>query len=146
MFKAMIIGNLGRDATSNNVSGKNVINFTVAHTESWNNAQGEKQSRTVWADCSYWTDKTGILPYLKKGTQVYVEGQPDARAYIPNGGTEPTATLTIRVAQVQLLGGNKDNSTGGAATGNSGAASTGGGHSVGNANFGGSNNKDDLPF
>jgi len=81
MIKLLAIGNLGKDAVLNNVNGKNVINFTVAHTERYKDAQGNQKDKTTWVDCAYWTDRTGIAPYLKKGTQVYVEGTPDVRTY-----------------------------------------------------------------
>jgi single-strand DNA-binding protein len=103
MIKLTAIGNLGKDAILNNVNGKNVINFTVAHTERYKDAQGNQKDKTIWVDCAYWTERTGIAPYLKKGTQVYVEGQPDVRTYTTKEGTNG-ATLSLRVSSVQLLG------------------------------------------
>ncbi len=103
MIKLTAIGNLGRDAVMNTVSGKNVINFTVAHTERYKDAQGNQKDKTIWVDCAYWTERTGIAPYLKKGTQVYVEGQPDVRTYTTKEGVNG-ATLSLRVSSVQLLG------------------------------------------
>lgn len=103
MIKLLLIGNLGKDAILNNVNGKNVLNFTVAHTERYKDAQGNQKDRTTWVDCSYWTDRTGIAPYLKKGTQVYVEGNPDIRTYTTQDGRNG-ASLTLRVLSVQLLG------------------------------------------
>ncbi|MDP3392616.1 single-stranded DNA-binding protein [Sediminibacterium sp.] len=103
MIKLTAIGNLGKDAILNNVNGKNVINFTVAHTERYKDAQGNQKDKTTWVDCAYWTERTGIAPYLKKGTQVYVEGQPDVRTYTTKEGTNG-ATLSLRVSSVQLLG------------------------------------------
>jgi len=104
MIKLQVIGNLGKDAVVNNVNGKNVINFTVAHTEKYKDAQGNQKDRTTWVDCAYWTDRTAIAPYLKKGTQVYVEGTPDVRTYTKQDGTNGAA-LTLRIVSVQLLGG-----------------------------------------
>ncbi len=103
MIKLQVIGNLGKDAVLNNVNGKNVINFTVAHTERFKDAQGNQKDRTTWVDCAYWTDRTGIAPYLKKGTQVYAEGAPDVRTYTTQDGRNG-ASLTLRVLSVQLLG------------------------------------------
>ncbi|GAC1443830.1 MAG: single-stranded DNA-binding protein [Sediminibacterium sp.] len=103
MIKLQVIGNLGKDAILNNVNGKNVINFTVAHTERFKDAQGNQKDRTTWVDCAYWTDRAGIAPYLKKGTQVYVEGNPDIRTYTTQDGRNG-ASLTMRVLSVQLLG------------------------------------------
>ena len=107
MIKLQVIGNLGRDCVVNNVNGKNVINFSVAHTEKFKNAQGAQQDKTIWVECAYWTDRTGIAPYLKKGTMVYAEGQPDIRNYTTKEGT-PGTSLTLRVLSVQLLGGRTD--------------------------------------
>ncbi len=104
MIKLQVIGNLGKDAILNNVNGKNVINFTLAHTERFKDAQGVQKDKTTWVDCAYWTDKTGIAPYLKKGTSVYVEGTPDVRTYTTTDGRNG-ATLTLRTISIQLLGG-----------------------------------------
>src|SRR5579871_4940537 len=103
MFKLQVIGNLGKDCVNNEVNGKYVINFNVAHTEKFRDAQGNQKDKTIWVDCAYWTDRTGIAPYLKKGTQVYVEGTPEVRTYPKNDGTTG-ASLTLRVVSVQLLG------------------------------------------
>jgi single-strand DNA-binding protein len=112
MIKLQIIGNLGRDAVVNNVNGKNVINFTVAHTEKYRDAQGNQKDKTTWVDCAYWTDRTAVAPYLKKGTQVYAEGQPDVRTYTTNDGRNG-ASLSLRVQSVQLLGSRPENGSGG---------------------------------
>lgn len=102
MIKLTAIGNLGKDAVLNNVNGKNVINFSVCHTEKYKDAQGNQKEKSTWVDCSYWTERTGIAPYLKKGVQVYIEGQPEVRSYTAKDGTTG-ATLSLRVASVQLL-------------------------------------------
>ena len=104
MIKMQIIGNLGKDCVVNTVNGKNVINFTVAHTEKFRDSQGNNQEKTTWVDCAYWTDKTAISPYLVKGKQVYVEGTPEVKSFQRNDGT-PGASLSLRVREVQLLGG-----------------------------------------
>ncbi len=107
MIKMQIIGNLGKDCVVNTVNGKNVINFTVAHTEKYKDSQGNQQEKTTWVDCAYWTDRTAIAQYLTKGKQVYVEGQPEARSFQRNDGT-PGSSLSLRVREVQLLGGRGD--------------------------------------
>jgi single-strand DNA-binding protein len=122
MIKLQVIGNLGKDCVTNAVNGKNVINFSVAHTEKFKDAQGNQKDKTIWVDCAYWTDRTGIAPYLKKGTQVYAEGTPELRTYPKNDGTTGVS-LTLRVQSVQLLGSRGTEGGGGYA---GGGASEGG--------------------
>lgn len=111
MIKMQVIGNLGKDCVVNTVNGKNVINFTVAHTEKYKDSQGNQQEKTTWVDCAYWTDRTAVAQYLSKGKQVFVEGQPEARSFQRNDGT-PGSSLSLRVREVQLLGGKSDSSSG----------------------------------
>ena len=115
MIKMQVIGNLGKDCVVNTVNGKNVINFTIAHTEKFRDSQGNNQEKTTWVDCAYWTDRTAVAPYLQKGTQVFVEGTPEVRSYTRNDGTAG-ASLSLRVREVQLLGRKGDNAAGGGAS------------------------------
>lgn len=110
MIKLQIVGNLGKDCIVNNVNGKNVMNFSVAHTEKFKDSQGNPKERTTWVECAYWSDRTAVAEYLKKGTLVYAEGSPEADAYT-NRENQPAATLRMRVFSLQLLGG-KDNNSG----------------------------------
>src|SRR5512142_268559 len=103
MIKLQVIGNLGKDCVVNTVNGRNVINFTVAHTEKYKDSQGNNQEKTTWVDCAYWTDRTAVAPYLQKGTQVFVEGTPEVRSFTRNDGTAG-ASLSLRIKEVQLLG------------------------------------------
>ncbi len=114
MLRLQAIGNLGKDCITNTVSGKTVMNFSIAHTEKFKDAQGVQKERTTWVECAYWSERTGIAPYLKKGQQVYVEGNPELRTYTKNDGTAGTS-LTLRVGSIQLLGSaNKSENGGGA--------------------------------
>jgi len=115
MLKLLAIGHLGKDATVNSVNGRNVINFTVAHSEKYKDAQGAQIDKTTWVDCAYWTDKTAIAPYLKKGTQVYAEGVPDIRTYTTQDGRNG-ATLVLRVQNIQLMGAKNENGSNDGAT------------------------------
>lgn len=108
MIKLQIIGNLGKDCIVKEINGKHVINFSVAHTERFKDAQGNQKERTTWVECAYWTDRTAIAPYLLKGTTVYAEGSPEADPYTNKEG-QAAATLRMRVQNIQLLGSNKDN-------------------------------------
>jgi single-strand DNA-binding protein len=120
MIKMQVIGNLGKDCVVNTVNGKNVINFTVAHTEKYRDSQGNNQEKTTWVDCAYWTDRTAVAPYLQKGTQVFVEGTPEVRSFTRNDGTAG-ASLSLRVREVQLLGRKGDN-LGGSSSGSENAS------------------------
>ncbi len=139
MIKMQVIGNLGKDCVVNTVNGKNVINFTVAHTEKYRDSQGNNQEKTTWVDCAYWTDRTSISPYLTKGKQVFVEGTPEVRSFTRNDGTAG-ASLSLRVREVQLLGGR----------GEGGSLLPSGNESAGRANISNTADMnepvDDLPF
>jgi single-strand DNA-binding protein len=104
MIKLQIVGNLGKDCIMKEVNGKNVINFSVAHTERFKDAQGNQKERTTWVECAYWTDRTALGQYLKRGQMIYAEGSPEAEAYT-NKENQPAATLRMRVQNIQLLGG-----------------------------------------
>jgi single-strand DNA-binding protein len=119
MLKTFVIGHLGKDCVVNTVNGRNVINFTVAHTKKWKDAQGNQREDTTWLDCGWWLDKTAIAQYLKKGQQVFVEGEPSARAFTRNNG-DLGASLNLRVTSVQLLGGKSNNTSDGSQQANTG--------------------------
>ena len=123
MIKLQVIGHLGKDCTTNVVNGKHVINFSVAHSERYNDATGVQKEKTTWVECAYWTDRTAIAPYLKKGQLVYAEGSPEARAYQKGDGTA-ASSLTLRVLTIQLLGGSKGESGTDAGNESGGAGST----------------------
>ncbi len=110
MVKLQIVGNLGKDCIVKEVNGKNVINFSVAHTERFKDSQGNQKEKTTWVECAYWTDKTAIAPYLMKGQMVYAEGAPEADGYTNKEGVV-AATLRMRVQNIQLLGSKSDNAS-----------------------------------
>src|ERR1700739_1036979 len=116
MIKLQIVGNLGKDCIVKEVNGKNVINFSVAHTERFKDSTGNLKERTTWVECAYWTDRTAVAQYLKKGKMVYAEGSPEADAYM-NKENQAAATLRMRVHSLQLLGGNESSSQGGSSSG-----------------------------
>lgn len=105
MLKMQVIGNLGRDCETRDVNGKQVINFSVAHSEKYT-SNGEKVEKTTWVECAYWSDSR-VKDYLKKGTTVYAEGTPEVRTFEKKDGTQGHS-LTMRVFSVQLIGGRKD--------------------------------------
>jgi single-strand DNA-binding protein len=146
MIKLQIVGNLGAECIQKEVNGKNVINFNVAHTEKFKDAQGNLKERTTWVNCAYWTDRTALSQYLKKGKQVYVEGTPEAEAYT-NKENQPAATLRMRVRDLQLLGGNTDGNSGSSNAGSSSNQSSSYSSNTNSAvTADGHEAADDLPF
>ncbi len=107
MIRLDIIGHIGRDCKVNEVPNSNqkAISFSVAHSEKWRDLQGTQHEKTTWVNCTLWrnADKTAIAQYLTKGTQVHVEGIPEARAYHGSDGTNK-AELSLRVRDITLLG------------------------------------------
>jgi single-strand DNA-binding protein len=123
MIKLQVIGHLGKDCIVKEVNGKNVINFSVAHSEKFKDASGAQRDRTIWVECAFWTDRTAIAPYLVKGQLVFAEGAPDVDGYL-NKENKPSATLRMRVRDIQLLGGRTDSSSLGNNSGGSSTTST----------------------
>jgi single-strand DNA-binding protein len=107
MIKLQIVGNLGKDCIVKEINGKSVINFSVAHTERFKDSTGNLKERTTWVECAYWTDRTAVAQYLKKGKVVYAEGSPEADAYM-NKENQAAATLRMRVQNLQLLSSGND--------------------------------------
>jgi single-strand DNA-binding protein len=106
MIKLQVIGHLGQDATVNTVNGKTVINFSVAHSEKYKNKDGVEVNKSIWVSAAYWTDRINVAMYLKKGTQVYVEGVPETKTYT-NKNNETLPQLNVRVISLSLLSSSK---------------------------------------
>jgi single-strand DNA-binding protein len=99
MQKLMIIGNLSEDASVVELaSGMNVMNFNVAVNEK---VKGEK--KTTWYRAAKFGNDISILPFLKKGTKVFLSGKPDIEQYTNNAG-EAKANQKIIVFEIELLG------------------------------------------
>lgn len=150
MIKLQIIGNLGKDCIVKEVNGKNVINFSVAHTEKFKDSTGNQKERTTWVECAFWTDRTAVAPYLKKGQLVYAEGSPEADGYM-NKDNQASATLRMRVRDVQLLGGRTDSDQTNSGSNNEQSSYSGNSSSSSSSNKTGvtadmEEPADDLPF
>jgi single-strand DNA-binding protein len=105
--KVIIIGNLGRDPETRYMpSGDAITNIAVATTDSWKDkATGEKKEQTEWHRISAFGKLAEIMgQYLKKGSQVYIEGSLRTRKYTDKDGVEKYAT-EIRADTMQMLGG-----------------------------------------
>lgn len=103
MVRMQVIGHIGADAVINNVNGRSVINFSVAHSNSYINNEGQQVSNTLWVSCALWRDNTSIAQYLLKGTEVYVDGVPSVDMYRNSTG-DHVPVQRMRVDNIQLLG------------------------------------------
>ena len=104
--KVIIVGNLGADPDSRAMpSGNAVTNISVATSESWNDRDtGEKQEKTEWHRVVFFNRLAEIAAqYLKKGSQVYVEGKLQTRKWEDKEGNERWTTEVV-ANQMQMLG------------------------------------------
>ncbi len=105
--KVIIIGNLGRDPEVRSFpSGDKVANITVATTEKWKDKQsGETKEATEWHRIVFNGRMAEIVEqYLRKGSQVYVEGSLRTRKWTDKDGVEKYAT-EVRANEMKMLGG-----------------------------------------
>jgi single-strand DNA-binding protein len=111
--KVIIVGNLGRDPETRYMpNGEAVTNIAVATTESWKDKNsGEKKELTEWHRITFYRKLAEIAgQYLKKGSQIYVEGRLQTRKWQDKDGVERYTTEII-ADTMQMLGGR---ATGGA--------------------------------
>jgi single-strand DNA-binding protein len=105
--KVILIGNLGKDPEVRySPNGGAIANITLATTESWKDKNsGEKQEKTEWHRVVFF-GKLGEIAgeYLKKGSQVYVEGRLQTRKWQDKEGKD-RYTTEIVADQMQMLGG-----------------------------------------
>ena len=105
--KVTIVGNLGRDPEMRAFpSGDQLANVTIATTDKWKDKQtGEMKEATEWHRVAFTGRLAEIVgQYLRKGSQVYVEGSLRTRKYTDKDGVEKFAT-EIRGETMQMLGG-----------------------------------------
>src|SRR3979490_3590177 len=104
--KVILVGNLGRDPeTRYNPEGGAITNISVAPTDPWKDkASGEKPERTEWHRVVFFSRLAEIAgEYLKKGSQVYVEGSLRTRKWQGKEGRESTTTEIV-ADPMQMLG------------------------------------------
>ncbi len=121
--KVILIGNLGADPETRAMpSGTTVANLRIATSESWRDKQtGEQQERTEWHRVALFGRLAEIAgEYLKKGSQVYIEGSLRTRKWQDKQGNERYSTEIVG-NELQMLGG-RGGSGAGAGTGAEGAA------------------------
>ena len=114
--KVILVGNLGQDPESRTTpGGTTVTNIRIATSESWKDkTSGEMKEQTEWHGIVLWNRLGEIAAeYLKKGSQVYIEGRLQTRKWQDKQGND-RYTTEIVASEMQMLGGRGGSGGGGA--------------------------------
>ena len=103
--KVILIGNLGRDPETRYMpDGGAITNISVATTDKWKDKNGELQEKTEWHRVAFFGKLAEIAgEYLKKGSQVYVEGRLQTRKWQDKEGQDKYTTEVV-ADRMQMLG------------------------------------------
>ncbi len=109
--KVILIGHLGKDPEVRYMpNGEAVANVSIATSENWKDKNGEKQERTEWHNLVFYKRLAEIVgEYLKKGSQIYVEGRLQTRKWQTKEGQDRYTTEII-VNEMKMLGGRSSGS------------------------------------
>jgi single-strand DNA-binding protein len=110
--KVILVGRLGKDPeTRYMTNGEAVTNAAMATSENWKDKSGEKQEKTEWHNLVFYRKLAEIAgEYLKKGSQLYVEGKLQTRKWEKDGVTR--YTTEIIVSEMTMLGGKSSSNEG----------------------------------
>ena len=132
--KVILVGNLGRDPETRYMpDGGAITNISIATTSTWKDKSGEKQEATEWHRIAFFGKLAEIAgEYLKKGSQVYVEGKLRTRKWQDKDGQDKYTTEIIADV-MQMLGSRQGmgGEAGGSGGGGEYARSSGGGSTPG---------------
>lgn len=96
MLKTQVIGNLGKDAEIKHINDNwKVLTFSVAHTK-----KVKGQDTTIWVTIQQWykqADNIGVADYLKKGTQVWCEGEPKIESWTNKNTGELSSKFVLDI-------------------------------------------------
>lgn len=107
MLQATLIGRLGGDAEVKVSESYKFVTFRVAHSSRWKDATGVEHEETMWVDVTL-DGQPPVTQYLKKGTQIYVQGYLSTRVYSSPKDKCMKAGVTIKAKTIELLGGQPD--------------------------------------
>jgi single-strand DNA-binding protein len=114
--KVIILGRLGRDPETRNFqNGGKVVNLRIATSERYKDRDGNQQERTEWHSVAIFNDRLADVAdkYLRKGSEVYVEGQLETRKWQDQSGQDRyTTEIVLRQyrGELQLVGGGGNSS------------------------------------
>ena len=102
--KVILVGNIGRDPELKYTQSQTAVcNLSVATNEVWNDKNGERQEKTEWHRIVVWGKQAeNVSKYLRKGSQVYIEGSLSTRSWDDKTG-QKRYTTEIRATAVQFL-------------------------------------------
>jgi single-strand DNA-binding protein len=103
MMQLQIIGNLGADAVEKEINGKKYISMCVASTKISMRVASTKKDRTTWVSVMYYYSER-LLPYLKKGAQVFASGEMSVGTYTNRDGVTQV-DVSVWANLLQLVGG-----------------------------------------
>lgn len=148
--KVILVGRLGRDPEVRNFqNGGRVVNLRLATSERYKDREGNQQERTEWHSVAIFNEKLGEIAekYLRKGSEVYIEGQLETRKWQDQSGQDRyTTEIVLRQyrGEIALLGGRGGGEMGGdpgeggsSYGGGGGGFGGGGGRSAGGGRSGG---------
>ena len=170
--KVILVGNLGKDQEARSMNnGGEVVSFTLATSETWNDRDGNRQEKTEWHNVVIFNENLGRVAknYLRKGQKAYIEGQLQTRKWTDQNGNDRYTTEVVLQrfrGELVLLSGREGGAQGGGMGGGnqfSGGQSSNqlndggsaGGNFGGSSSFGGSASSpspfdsdldDDVPF
>ena len=132
--KVTLIGNLGKDPEARSMNnGGEVVSFSIATSDTWNDKEGQRQERTEWHNIVIFNENLGKVAksYLRKGSKVYVEGALQTRKWTDKDGNDRYTTEVVLQrfrGELTLLDRKEDRQdTSGYADSGGGARSSGGG-------------------
>lgn len=105
MLKCELIGNLGADAKVVTENGYSFVSFNVAHTDKWRDNEEKLHESTQWISCILNDVNAPVVQYLIKGKQVFVRGRVSLRCYSSEKARAWVAGMTVKVSELELLGG-----------------------------------------
>lgn len=107
MLKLEIIGHVGVDASIKDADGRRFATFRVAHSDTWTGSDGVRHEQTTWVDVIL-PAESKVIPYLQKGTLVFIRGNISTRVYSSAKDKCMKAGISVRAEEIQLLGSRKD--------------------------------------
>lgn len=97
--KVILVGSVGKDPEiRNTTTGKKIANFSLATSESWKDANGERKEQTEWHKVVVFNEGLAkvVENYVKKGSKLYVEGKLTTRKYEKDGVERYTTEVVLQ--------------------------------------------------